>query len=360
KYEILHLARRVNNRPLPEIRVVDMIRDWGKGNLFISGTMAAELNNTVENNEQAILFINRRGFSNFVLCKKCGYVEKCESCDIPMVFHKTKQKLICHYCDNEKEPVKVCSECGGAVAYKGTGTQRAQETVEKFFPGKRIKRIDMDSMRKGADYFDTYNAVKNREVDILVGTQMIAKGFDFPEVTFVGVIGIDCVLNLPDFRSDERVFQLLLQVAGRTGRGDKKGIVVLQTYNPEAEGIKYISSYDSKSFYKNQLEIRKEAGYPPYAYLIQLIISGKDNKTAQKNAEAAGETIKNIIKKNHISSIHMLGPAEAAIAKLRGLYRYSILLKGKNRTVLRNTVIEARSVHRNINMAVIVDPVNTL
>ncbi|HDT15533.1 MAG TPA: primosomal protein N' [Firmicutes bacterium] len=360
KYEVLHLSKRVNDRPLPEIRVVDMIRDWGKGNLFISGEMSKELNNAVENGEQAIIFINRRGFANFVLCKKCGYVEKCGNCDIPMVFHKTKQKLICHYCDSEKEPVKACSECGGDVAYKGTGTQKAQETVEKFFPGKRIKRIDMDSMKKSTDYFEAYNAVKNREVDILVGTQMIAKGFDFPEVTFVGIIGLDSVLNLPDFRSDERVFQLLLQVAGRTGRGDKRGVVVLQTYNPDAEGVKYISSYDSKSFYKNQLEIRKQAGYPPYSHLIQLIISGKDYSGAEKGAEKTGRTIEEIIKSKKIKSINMLGPSEAPISRLRGNYRFSILLKGTNRKVLRETVVEAAGLNRNIDISIIVDPVNTL
>jgi len=359
KYEFINLPERIASRPMPEVKIIDLKFEPGFDNsMFLSEEMLKELRATLDNKEQAILFINRRGFSSYVFCPKCGYIEKCPNCDIPLIYHRHEDALVCHYCDTAKKPDQLCPSCGKKLLYKGIGTQKVEDVIAKLFPDKRIERVDIDSMEDAARYFKVYNAIKNREIDILIGTQMIAKGFDFPEVTFVGVVSIDTVLNLPDFRSEERVFQLLMQVAGRTGRGDKPGKVIIQTYNPLNTAVQSVKNYETEKFYEEQLEIRKKLFYPPFARLIQIIVQDKSEEKCSETAEAVRKQMDSFISKAGIKSINILGPAPAPLTRIRGKYRYSIILKGRSLADLNRVARQIKDTGKD--MSIIVDPINML
>lgn len=359
KYEMLILSKRVRQRPLPEIKIIDLKfeKNWEKN--FLSDGMVKEIENALLNEEQVILFMNRRGFANYIICYKCGFVLKCKNCDIPLTYHKQENILKCHYCDDEIKPVNLCPNCKSQLFYKGLGTQKIEDVIQKFFPEKKIARIDIDSMKGKKQYFEMYKKIKNKEIDIMIGTQMIAKGFDLPEVTFVGVVNIDNVLNLPDFKSDERVFQLLMQVAGRCGRGDKEGKVVIQTFSPESIGLKYIKNYETEEFYKKQLELRKIMNYPPYASLIQVILQNENKEKGMEQAKKIRAEIDKFLNENKITTVDILGPAEAPLSKIRNKYRFSIILKGKIRKDLNKLGKKIKSI-KNFDLVVIVDPVNIL
>jgi|DewCreStandDraft_4_1066084.scaffolds.fasta_scaffold21267_3 primosomal protein N' (replication factor Y) len=360
KYELLQLKNRVNNKPLPEIVVVDLKyeKDVSK-NFIFSNELVKQINWAMDENDQAILFINRRGFSSYIFCFNCGYVEKCVNCDIPLVYHKDITKMKCHYCGFEKEPVMICPKCGKQIFFKGTGTQKVEDVIKKFFPDKNILRVDIDSMQDKKSYFEVYNKIKNKKIDILVGTQMIAKGFDFPEMNFAGIINIDTVLNLPDFRSEERVFQLITQVAGRIGRGDKPGIVVVQTYRPECMAVKYASTYNIEEFYKNQIELRKQFKYPPFSIILQIISQDKNQQNSFEKIKKVKSIIDNIINKNNYK-ISILGPSPAPLFRLRNKYRYSIILKCNNSDEIKKIGRAVKKQRRGNDILVIVSPVNTL
>ncbi len=361
KFEMLKMPARVENRPMPVVKVIDLKYDSNKINdLFLSNDLIKEMRFTLEADEQAILFINRRGFSSFVFCPKCGYREKCRSCDIPLVFHKIDKVLKCHYCDFTKPPQYICPSCGSDMFYKGEGTQKIEEVIGKFFPQKRVTRVDIDAMKDKATYFEIYKKIKEKQTDILVGTQMIAKGFDFPEVTFVGVVSIDAVLNMPDFRAEERVFQLLLQVAGRTGRGTKPGAVIIQTFTPESGAIRHVRDYSVDAFYEEQLKLRKSMGYPPFGRLIQIIISDKTKTKAEKDADKIAEKIAGLTRKHNLRGFAVLGPAEAPLSKIRDKYRYSIILKSASVKDLHFVGAEIKKEKKTIDLAVIIDPLNMM
>jgi primosomal protein N' (replication factor Y) len=361
KYTLLLLPERAQGRPMPEIKVVDLKYDMNKmKDMFFSDELIREMRAAMDENGQAILFLNRRGFSSFIFCRECGHIEKCENCDIPLVYHKEGSILKCHYCGFEKDPQLICPACKKPLFFKGLGTQRIEDVVGKFFPDKKVLRVDIDSMKDKSGYFEVYRKIKDKEIDILVGTQMIAKGFDFPEVTFVGVVSVDTILNLPDFRADERVYQLLTQVAGRTGRGDKPGIVVIQTFNPDSLGIKSAAKYDSKGFYEGQVKIRQEYSYPPFGRLLQVIIQDASEELCCKIAEKIGDKIREIMEKHKMTGIKVLGPAPAPLSRLRNKYRYSIILKGASGKDLNVIGREVRRESRRGDVAIIVDPINTL
>ncbi len=359
KYEFIKLPERIAARPMPEVKIIDLKFDSKVEKFFfLSETLLQEMRASLGNNEQVILFINRRGFSNYVLCRKCGYVEKCVNCDIPLIYHKHDDMFICHYCGFEKKPEVFCPMCKTRLLYKGVGTQKVEEIISKFFPGKKIERIDIDSMRDKQRYFEVYKAIKDREVDILIGTQMIAKGFDFPEVTFVGVVSIDTILNLPDFRSEERVFQLLMQVAGRTGRGDKPGKVIIQTFNPGNTAIQSVKNYETEKFYEEQIKIRKKLNYPPFSRLAQIIVHDKNEEKCAKSADEARNHIDVLIKRENIKSIGILGPAPAPLSRIRGKYRYSIILKGTSLSDLNYIAREMKTGIKGLEITI--DPINVL
>ena len=285
------------------------------------------VNEALKNKEQIILFLNRRGFSTFVSCRGCGYVFKCPKCDISMTYHKNGF-LVCHYCGKTEKQPKICPKCESKyVKFFGSGTQKVEDEVRKYFPRARVLRMDVDTTRGKNSHENIYNSFKNGEADILIGTQMISKGLDFPNVTLVGIIAADISINIPDYRSAERTFQIITQVGGRAGRGEKEGKVIIQTYTPDHYGLKYAKNDDYEGFYNEEFALRGLMGYPPFGKL--LLING-----SSKNEEQLKIFMKNLaieLKKinNEYTYINMLGPVPCIITKIKDNYRWQIIFKGE-------------------------------
>lgn len=333
RFTLLELNERVNNYKLPEVVVVDMRDELNKGNKSIFST---ELHNAIDENlkkgKQTILFLNRRGFSTFISCRNCGYVVKCNNCDISMTYHRNIHKLRCHYCGLSINPPNICPVCKSEyIRYFGIGTEKVEEITREFFPQARIERMDMDTTSKKGSHEKILGNMKDGNIDILIGTQMISKGLDFKNVTLVGIIAADVTLNLPDFRAPEKTFQLVTQVAGRAGRGEESGKVILQTYDPEHYSINFSKAHDYKRFYTTEISLRKEFLYPPFLSLISLLIYGENNN---KVATAANEVYNLIIKdinwieKDNIDK-YIIGPYPAPLEKIKNNYRWQILIKSK-------------------------------
>lgn len=287
KYNLLTLNKRaVTGAKLPEIEIVDMREELLNGNISIfSESLKRKLENTMNQNKQAILFLNRRGFSHFISCRSCGHVINCDNCDISMTYHKSINRLRCHYCGETKPVPKVCPNCGSKyIKQFGIGTQKVEEECQKLFPDKKIIRMDRDTTTKKDSYESFYKMMKNGEIDILIGTQMLAKGLDFENVTLVGVIAADLSLHISDYKAEESTFDLLTQVAGRAGRSIDQGYVVVQTYSPDNYSIKYSASSDYGEFYKKEIENRKLYGYPPFVEMINIYFSSEVNPSLEKFA----------------------------------------------------------------------------
>lgn len=329
EYKLLTIGERADGASMPEISVVDMREELKENNKSIfSRELYEAVKETLEKKEQVILFLNRRGFSTFVSCRKCGFVFKCKNCDVPLTYHSDKKYLICHYCGSTAEIPKVCPKCGSKyVKYFGVGTERVEREVKKIFSNARILRMDKDTTGKKNSYELIYNSFKNGEADILIGTQMIAKGFDFKEVTLVGIVAADLTLNIPDYRAAERTFQLISQVSGRAGRGNKKGRVIIQTYTPESYAIKYSSQNDYKNFYKTEIMLREGMNYPPFSKICIANMSSKNEQLLIKYTQIIGSFLKNKFKS--CDNIDILGPCPSPIGKINEFYRWQILLKGE-------------------------------
>lgn len=334
-YLYLPLKSRIANKPLPEVEVVDMRSQLKLGNKSVfSKPLAQAINNRLENGEQTILFLNRRGFSTFVLCRECGLVLRCPHCDVSLIYHSSDNLLKCHYCNYQQKVPNLCPRCQSRyIRYFGTGTQRVEEEVHKLFPQARILRMDADTTQRKNAHSQILEKFARQEVDILLGTQMIAKGLDFPAVTLVGIITADILLNFPDFRGAEKTFQLLTQVAGRAGRGNSPGQVIIQTYCPEHYSIKSAKKHDFLQFYQQEIEYREELGYPPFAYLAKITIKGEDEKAVIKKAEEAGQ-----LWQQYRGETEILGPVPAPLSKVRNQYRWQIVLKNKNLAQLREDI----------------------
>jgi primosomal protein N' (replication factor Y) len=326
---LLNMKNRVDNAKMPAIEVVDMRQELIQNNRSIfSKTLYSYMKEALMKKEQVILFLNRRGFSTFVSCRQCGYVFKCDKCDIAMTYHQHNDSLGCHYCGASTKVSKTCPKCGSSyVKYFGAGTERIEAEIKKYFPSSSVLRMDFDTTRKKDAYENIYTTFKNGEADILVGTQMIAKGLDFPNVTVVGVLAADLTLNLPDYKSAERTFQLMTQVSGRAGRGDKEGRVVIQTYSPEHYSIIHSKDGDYEAFYSKEIDIRKDMNYPPYSQLLLLNFSSKNEQLLIKVIQDLGIKIKDFLKNSDI--IDVLGPCPCSISKIKESYRWQIILKGK-------------------------------
>lgn len=329
EYDLLSMSERADGASMPEISVVDMREELKENNKSIfSRELHTAIKETLEKKEQIILFLNRRGFSTFVSCRKCGFVFKCKNCDVPLTYHNDKRYLICHYCGSTEEVPKICPKCGSKyVKYFGVGTERVEGEVKKIFPYARVLRMDKDTTGKKNSYELIYNSFKNGEADILIGTQMIAKGFDFKEVTLVGIVAADLTLNIPDYRAAERTFQLISQVSGRAGRGNKKGRVIIQTYTPESYAIKYSSQNDYKSFYKTEIILRESMNYPPFSKICIVNMSSKNENLLIKYTQIIGSFLKN--KFTSCDNINILGPCPSPIGKINEFYRWQVLLKGE-------------------------------
>ena len=358
-YELLTLTKRIDERPLPKVKLVDMRMDLAVKHYSVvfSKVLLDAIEKTVKSGKQAILFINRRGFATFVNCKKCGFVVKCKRCDISMVYHFEEKKLICHYCDHNIPAPDICPNCrSGYISYFGLGTEKVESELAKNFPGVKIGRMDSDTTQKRGSHDRILGDFKSGKIDILVGTQMITKGLDIPAVTLVGVVAADVTLNIPDFRASERTFNLLTQVGGRAGRGDDIGEVIVQTYAPEHYSILCAAKHDFEKFYEEEIIARKELLYPPFTHLVKITVRARKEEDASSAAIKLRQEIETADRNQMIC-----GPALAPIARLRGYFRYNILLKGKDPktiTKLLKQVFETYKRPHGVLVAVDVDPVS--
>lgn len=348
-YKLLSLPNRVNGKSLPKIEIVDMNEEIKHNRGHISNYLLEKMIETLNDNNQIILLLNRRGYASFVTCKNCGYTEKCPHCDITLTYHKTSNMLRCHYCGYAKKMDKICSECGEeAITSLGTGTEKIEEEINKLIPNAKVLRMDYDTTSKKGMHSKMINAFKNHEYNILLGTQIVAKGLDFSNVTLVGVINADTSLNIPDFRSSENTFSLLSQVSGRSGRSDKTGQVIIQTFNKDHYAILYAKNHDYVGFYKKEMTIRHTLKYSPYYYICYLKISSKDYDLASKEANKIKKSLERNLDKEII-----LGPSPANVFKVNNIYRFGIIIKYKKDDKLYQILIKLIEHYRSNNKVVI-------
>ncbi len=369
KFAALELKNRVNKRPLPEISIVDLgeYRDATGINRFITPMLHDAIKETLERREQVILFLNRRGFASFPVCASCGESVRCKNCDITLTFHKGINAFKCHLCGFTKAAVSECTNCGSpSIKTLGMGTEKIEAGVKKLFPEAKIARLDRDTTTRKGSLLKILKGVRNHDTDILIGTQMVAKGHDFPNITLVGIICADLSLSFPDFRASEHTFQLLAQVAGRAGRGDRKGHVIMQTYNPSHLCISNARNQDCEGYFHHETSFRKALGYPPFSRLAQLKISGKDRIETKTHALKTGNVCQQMLQKNVYcrKNLEMLGPVESPVAKIAGRYRWQILLKCSESETLhsfiRSLMFENRSLMsqtRKVRVSINIDPV---
>lgn len=365
-YQLLTMKKRVRQLPLPKVEVVDMRREMDAGNTGIfSRLLLDKITDRLNKKQQVVLFINRRGYATFVVCRKCGLVLKCPHCDISLTYHYDGY-LRCHYCNYSRHAPKKCPRCGdNAVGFFGTGTQKVEQEIKRYFPRAVIMRMDGDTTARKGSHQKIIDAFKNGHGDILVGTQMIAKGLDMPNVTLVGVVNADTMLYMPEFRAAERTFQLLTQVAGRAGRGDYPGETVIQTYTPEHYSIIYARKHDYKNFYQKEMQMRRALKYPPFYYLSRILISGEN----EERVKAAAEEIRGVLEdtasavKTEDKKVIIMGPAQAGLYKIQGRFRWQMVLKGRVASIVRQVTRDAVQKwaqqargRNNINVSIDIDP----
>ena len=365
KYQYLQLQKRIENRPLAKAELIDMrevFRLTGK-DVTLSPQLIEAIKETHAKGEQSIILLNRRGFSQFVLCRTCGESLRCKNCDITLTYHKRDAKLVCHYCSHHVNVPKKCPFCQSDFLYFiGQGTEQLETMIEKRFPDLRIARIDRDSMTKRGEMAKTLMGFDRGEIDMLVGTQMVAKGHDFHNVTLVGVISVDTGLGLPDFRSAERTFQLITQVAGRAGRGNLQGRVLIQTYYPEHYALRHAVKQDFEGFFTEEIRYRERLNYPPFVALASILIKHTDLSIASKNAQILKDCLDNA---NKDKSCRILGVAPASLSRLKGEHRLQILIKSANRRKLREVLdIAVEEAEQNgCDLRIIqveIDPINLM
>lgn len=363
KITLLKLTKRANNSSLPKVKIVDLKKELAIGNKTMFSTLLHKLiEENLKNKHQTILFLNRRGYSTFIMCRECGYTMKCPNCNISLTYHSFQNKLKCHYCGHEENPVKICPNCGSSkIRYFGTGTQRIEEEVKKEFPEASTIRMDVDTVSKKNSHEEILNKFKKENIDILIGTQMVVKGHHFPNVTLVGVIEADSSLNIDDFRANERTFQILTQVAGRAGREQLPGKVVIQTYNPNSFAIELSKEQNYDLFYKTEIELRKQLNYPPFCDIIVVGFSGRDNNEISELSTYVYNLLETNLKNYNIK---VFMPMPAPIDKIKNKYRWRIVAKGKVTSEV-NIVINKclqkvynSGISKNTNIVIDINPNN--
>lgn len=363
---LLEMKKRYNDYPMAKVRVVDMREEHFRAN---HGVFSRSLKTAIEKNlrdkKQTIILMNRRGFSTYTQCLACGEVIQCPKCAIPLIFHSQTQTLKCHYCEHEEPLVTQCPKCGSdALQNCGTGVQKVELIAQKLFPDCNIVRLDSDSLARKNEHIRILEDFRNGKIDILIGTQMLAKGLDNPNVTLVGVINADNGFNLPDFRSCERGFQLLTQVAGRAGRGDNPGEVYFQTYNPDFFGLETAKQQDYKSFYNTEIEAREDFDYPPFSQIIRVILSSKNQFRAERSAQEIAMRLNDIVDKRQLTEpVAVLGPNPCVIERLQEYYRFQILIKNKLGEKGRRFILSFLAQIKlpdDIKLTVDVDPIDIL
>ena len=335
EYNLVTLTERINKKPLPEIIISDMRKEVRRGNnSCFSTALKEELDATLKSGNQAIIFLNRRGYSQKIICRDCGYVAKCENCDVSLTYHSEENCLKCHYCGAKYRMLSACPECGGVhIRYGGTGTQRVVADLKSLFPAARIIRMDNDTVSGKDGHYKILKTFGEKKADILVGTQMIAKGHDFPAVTLVGILDADMSLHFADYRSGERTFQLITQVSGRSGRADSKGKVVLQTYCPENYILRYAINYDYSGFFENEVRVREATHFPPFALICRVMVTSENDALAL-------ETLKNVyfaieeLRIKHPDEFIFLNKMHSPVKKIQGKHRYQTLMRLKSGALL--------------------------
>ena len=387
KYTLLELPERVDNQKMPHVRVVDMRQATKeKGPPIFSPQLKEAITQRIERREQTILFLNRRGYSTALQCPKCGYVAQCPNCSLALTYHRPEQKLRCHICGHVENTPVICpnEKCKNpAIRFAGTGTQRVEETLAKLFPTARVRRMDADTMKRKDDYRKTLGDFRTGKTDILVGTQMIAKGLHFPNVTLVGIIYADLALHQPDFRAGERTFQLLTQVAGRAGRGDVEGEVVVQAFTPFHPAIQYARRHDFTGFYEQEIEFREQLKYPPVSRVALLTLRGRNEDKVKFSTEHLKRELENNLIGNKplsrladtlslpsgerngargtLRDLIISGPAPAPLLRAEQFYRYQIMLRTRAMSKLSQTlakIIETLTLPDDVTLSVDIDPVN--
>ncbi len=335
EFSLIRLEKRINKRPLPEIIIADMRREVRRGNnSSFSGALKEEMEKCLAADKQAILFLNRRGYSQTVICKECGYVAKCEACDVSLTYHRDENCLKCHYCGTKYNMLSACPDCGGyKLSYAGTGTQRIAAELQKMYPSARILRMDNDTTSGKEGHYKILKTFAEKKADILVGTQMIAKGHDFPAVTLVGILDADMSLHFSDYRSGERTFQLITQVAGRSGRAEEQGKVVLQTFDPENEVLRFATAYDYEGFYENEISLRAAMAFPPFSKIVRVLVTGEDDK---KCVEALREVYVGLEKlyTDNPDKFLFFNRMRAPIKRIQNRFRYQVLMRLSDTSVL--------------------------
>jgi len=364
RYALATLSQRVDNRKMPVIRIVDMRQEAirARGLFVLSTRLCDAIQSRLDRREQVILFLNRRGYATHLCCPKCGYVATCPQCSVSLVYHRKEAKLSCHFCGHHLPVPTACPNPGcrdPAIRYAGMGTEKVEDSIQKVFPHARVQRMDSDVMTRKSLYREILSAFRVGQIDILVGTQMIAKGLHFPNVTLVGIINADLALHLPDFRCGERTFQLLVQVAGRAGRGDVEGEVIVQSYTPYHPAIQYARQHDYLGFYEQEIAFREELRYPPVTRMVCLTIRGRNETKVQFYTEALARELR-----KHIARDVILGePAPAPLAKLQNHYRYQLILRTEKILSLTDTlakVLPTVKPPEGVQVQVDVDPLSLL
>ncbi|MGI6149409.1 MAG: primosomal protein N' [Limnochordia bacterium] len=349
EYELVTLPERVEQRPLPKVELVDMRVEFDQGNRsMLSRNLHGALTEVLSLGQQAIILLNRRGFSAFVLCRECGHVVQCENCSVSMTYHKQDGRLHCHYCSARQELPQKCPNCASPYLRQfGVGTEQVQDFLQKQFPGAKISRMDADTTRTKGAHRGILRRFAAGETDILIGTQMVAKGLDFPNVTLVGVLSADLSLNLPDIRASERTFQLLTQVAGRAGRGDLPGRVIIQCYEPHHFAIQAAKNHDYKRFFRQEISFRRQMSYPPFQELVRILCTGP-KAAVEEHIRTIGE----FLRRSGAAKEELFGPAQAPIGRIKGRHRWQIVLKGSHHHLLEKLPPPPSDVH----VAIDVDP----
>lgn len=326
-YELLELTERYNKVVLPEVSIVDMREELKRGNRsIISSELCSKMKDTLEAGRQVILFLNRRGYSTFVSCRECGYVARCPGCGLSLTYHKTGGQAVCHYCGYHEPAPNKCPECGSKyIRYFGSGTEKLEEAVSDLFPEYAAERLDLDTVKRKGELTRKLKAFRSGKTRILIGTQIIAKGLDFRNVGLSGIVSADVSLNIPDFRSPERTFQLITQAAGRAGRGDSQGHVVIQTYSPEHYAVAFASQHDYKGFFETEKQLRAYMGYPPYSDLFQIVFTARMEDAAKDGAKSWYKRIRGRMAREDQEMV--FPPQQAYLGKIKDIYRYSMLIK---------------------------------
>jgi len=389
RYRLLQITKRVHERPLPKIEIFDLRSEYkhqstesrqsdalsraggspmcqSADHRLISPPLKEALTDNFHKSRQSLIFLNRRGFSNFLQCSLCGYVLRCSYCSVTLTLHLKQQSVSCHHCNFRRPVTEICPGCGNTTLSRvGVGTEQIEQALYRMVPGARIARMDRDTTSKRGSHEELIRGWEKRQIDILVGTQMITKGHDVSGVTLVGALLADLSLNVPDFRAAERTFQLMSQVAGRSGRGDEPGRVIIQTYAPDHYAIQHLVDHDYKSFFASEIEFRRALSYPPFSRLVSLRIDGAKIDEVEIKAKMLAKTLRDKQRANpkFREQIELLGPAPAPIHRLRNRYRWQLLLKGKQIPSLLEFANQARALlprSRSIRLHVDVDPYSML